>query len=142
MLLMFVTAAVAMCLVTLAACSDSGSSENAAAGAGQERPPAPVSVAIMKKAPHALTSVLPGRASAFQTAEIRPRVSGIIKEIAFKEGNEVKQGDLLYKIEDDTYDLDAAKKELEAAGVTAWVLLLVRNESANTSICEPLLSRW
>lgn len=96
-------ATVAMCLVTLAACSDSGSSENAAAGAGQERPPLQVSVAIMKKAPHALTSMLPGRASAFQSAEIRPRVSGVIKEIAFKEGNEVKQGDLLYKIEDDTY---------------------------------------
>ncbi len=27
----------------------------------------------------------------------------MIKEVAFKEGSEVKEGDLLYKIEDDTY---------------------------------------
>ncbi|ODS55064.1 MAG: efflux transporter periplasmic adaptor subunit [Agrobacterium sp. SCN 61-19] len=67
----------------------------------------------MKKAPHPLTSTLPGRAAAFQTAEIRPRVSGVIKEIAFKEGNEVQAGDLLYKIEDDTYR--AAQAQAQAS---------------------------
>ncbi|KPF41187.1 efflux RND transporter periplasmic adaptor subunit [Rhizobium sp. G187] len=103
--------AVAICLVTLASCSDSETAATGAPGAGQERPPAPVSIAVMKKAPHALTSNLPGRASAFQTAQIRPRVSGIIKEIAFKEGSEVKQGDLLYKIEDDTYRAAYAQAE-------------------------------
>ena len=60
-----------------------------------------------------VTRVLPGRAVAYQTAEIRPRVSGVIKEIAFKEGNEVKEGDLLYKIEDDTYR--AAQAQAQAS---------------------------
>ena len=86
----------------LAGCNDAATDSKAPAAAGAERPPSPVSVVIMKKAEQPLTTLLPGRAAAFQVAEIRPRVSGIIKEIAFKEGGEVKAGDLLYKIEDDT----------------------------------------
>jgi len=66
---------------------------------------------LMKQALHPLTSTLPGRASAFQTAEIRPRVSGVIKEIAFKEGSEVKAGDLLFKIEDDSYSAEVAQAQ-------------------------------
>jgi membrane fusion protein (multidrug efflux system) len=93
-----------VCTVALAGCSDQGTAQNGG-GDGQsgEQPPAAVSVLVMKKAPQILTSTLPGRAVAFQTAAIRPRVSGVIKEVAFKEGSEVREGDLLYKIEDDTY---------------------------------------
>jgi membrane fusion protein (multidrug efflux system) len=99
-------------VATLAGCSDSGTAQNGGAGAaGGERPPSPVSVVVMKQAPQPLTSTLPGRASAFQTAEIRPRVSGVIKEIAFKEGSEVKQGDRLFKIEDDTYLAEVAQAQ-------------------------------
>lgn len=89
-------------VVSLASCSDSGTEQSGAAP-GNQRPPATVSVVVMKKAPQTLTTTLPGRASAFQMAEIRPRVSGVIQEIAFREGSEVKEGDLLFKIEDDTY---------------------------------------
>ncbi|MGE1095295.1 efflux transporter periplasmic adaptor subunit, partial [Pseudomonas zeae] len=74
----------------LAGCSDGGESGQAAAPGG-ERPPSPVSIILMKNSEYPLTTVLPGRASAFQTAEIRPRVTGIIREIPFKEGSEVKQ---------------------------------------------------
>lgn len=106
--------AILVCTAALAGCSDQGTADNGgAAGAGGERPPAAVSVVVMKKALQPLTSTLPGRAAAFQTAEIRPRVSGIIKEIAFKEGSEVQQGDLLYKIEDDTYR--AAQAQAQAS---------------------------
>lgn len=107
--------AILVCTAALAGCSDQGTGQNGGAGAapGGERPPTPVSVLAMKKGEHPLTSTLPGRASAYQTAEIRPRVSGVIKEIAFKEGSEVKAGDLLYKIEDDTYR--AAQAQAEAS---------------------------
>lgn len=103
-----------ICTAALGGCSDQGTAQGGGGGApGGERPPATVSVLLMKKAPQPLTSTLPGRAAAFQTAEIRPRVSGVIKEIAFKEGSEVNEGDLLYKIEDDTYR--AAQAQAQAS---------------------------
>lgn len=103
-----------ICTAALGGCSDQGTAQGGGGGApGGERPPATVSVLLMKKAPQPLTGTLPGRAAAFQTAEIRPRVSGVIKEIAFKEGSEVNEGDLLYKIEDDTYR--AAQAQAQAS---------------------------
>ena len=103
----------------LAGCSDSGDSKQAPQQANQ-RPPSPVSIIALKKSEYPLTTVLPGRASAFQTADIRPRVGGVIKQIAFKEGSFVKEGDLLYKIDDDTYQasLMEAQAALERAEVS------------------------
>src|SRR5690606_31098138 len=40
-----------------------------------------------------------GRTEAFRPVEIRPQVSGIIKEIYFTEGRNVKKGDKLYLID-------------------------------------------
>jgi membrane fusion protein (multidrug efflux system) len=105
-------------LLALQGCSDQGNSgAGAGPAAGGERPPAKVSVVTLKQAEQPLTRVLPGRATAFQTAEVRPRVNGMIEQIAFKEGSSVKQGDLLYKIDDDTYValLEEAKASLAKA---------------------------
>jgi RND family efflux transporter, MFP subunit len=109
--------------LALAACSDSGqqSAGGGAAGGAPERPPQPVSFVAMKKAEQPITAVLPGRASAFQSAEIRPRVTGEIKEIAFKQGSEVKAGDLLYKIEDSTYAAEVAQAEATVAKAQASI---------------------
>ncbi|SSC70776.1 unnamed protein product [Ciceribacter sp. T2.26MG-112.2] len=117
------TTALLVLSAVLVGCNDSDTAGKApaGAGAGAERPPSPVSVVVMKKAEQPLTSLLPGRAAAFQVAEIRPRVSGIIKEIAFKEGNEVKEGTLLYKIEDDTYRAQVAQAEASLAKAEAGV---------------------
>ncbi|MBP1847058.1 membrane fusion protein (multidrug efflux system) [Rhizobium petrolearium] len=93
----------------LAACSDSGQQQSA--GGAPQRPPQPVSVVTLQKSEQPLTTVLSGRAEAFQSADIRPRVGGVIKQIAVKEGSFVKAGDLLYKIEDDTYLASAAEAQ-------------------------------
>ncbi|MCC2612688.1 MULTISPECIES: efflux RND transporter periplasmic adaptor subunit [Rhizobium/Agrobacterium group] len=93
----------------LAACSDSGQQQSA--GGAPQRPPQPVSVVTLQKSEQPLTTVLSGRAAAFQSADIRPRVGGVIKQIAVKEGSFVKAGDLLYKIEDDTYLASAAEAQ-------------------------------
>lgn len=42
---------------------------------------------------------LPGRISAYRTAEVRARVAGIIEKRVFVEGSNVKAGDILFKIE-------------------------------------------
>ncbi|MFT6332933.1 MAG: membrane fusion protein (multidrug efflux system) [Lentimonas sp.] len=46
---------------------------------------------------------LPGRMVAYQSAEIRPQVDGIVMETVFKEGGEVKKGDQLYQIDPAIY---------------------------------------
>ena len=42
---------------------------------------------------------LPGRTSAFRVAEIRPQVNGLIQKRLFKEGSNVKAGQVLYRID-------------------------------------------
>lgn len=108
--------------LAMAACSDQGQGGNQGAGqaTGAERPPQPVSVITINKTEQPLTAVLSGRAEAFRTADIRPRVGGVIKQLQVKEGSFVKAGDLLYKIDDDTYlaALAEAQATVEKAEVS------------------------
>ncbi|OWO92594.1 efflux transporter periplasmic adaptor subunit [Rhizobium esperanzae] len=97
----------------LGACSDNAGKPAGNAGAGAAQQATPVGVIALTKASFPITTILPGRAEAFQTADIRPQVSGIIREIAFKEGGEIKKGDLLYQIEDAPYI--AAVEQAKAA---------------------------
>jgi membrane fusion protein (multidrug efflux system) len=46
-----------------------------------------------------LTAELPGRASSYFVAEIRPQVNGIIQKRLFNEGSDVRAGDVLYQID-------------------------------------------
>lgn len=48
-----------------------------------------------------------GRFQAVESVEIRPRVSGYIDEVAFKEGGQVKRGDLLFVIDPRPYKAEA-----------------------------------
>jgi membrane fusion protein (multidrug efflux system) len=97
----------------LAACSDNAGKPAGNAGAGAAQQASPVGVITLKKGSFPITTILPGRAETFQTADIRPQVSGLIREIAFKEGGEIKKGDLLYQIEDAPYI--AAVEQAKAA---------------------------
>lgn len=64
-----------------------------------------------------LTTELPGRTSAYLIAEIRPQVNGIIQKRLFKEGSDVKAGQLLYRIDAASFQiaLDSAKASLNRA---------------------------
>ncbi len=61
----------------------------------------------------ALKTELPGRTSAFRTAEIRPQVSGLLQERLFTEGAEVEAGQVLYRI--DPAPFEAAVENAEAS---------------------------
>jgi multidrug efflux system membrane fusion protein len=91
-----------------------GEKQEAAAQKGT-RNPIRVSIATVEKAdfPVYLTSL--GTVQAFNTVLVRSRVDGEIVKIAFKEGQFVKQGDLLTKIDPRPYQaaLDAAKAKKE-----------------------------
>ncbi len=83
----------------------------------QQSPPPPVpEVATVTVQPQqlVLTTELPGRTSAYLVAEIRPQVNGIIQKRLFKEGSDVKAGQVLYQIDPAPFQaaLDSAKAAL------------------------------
>ena len=75
----------------------------AAPGAGAPPPPPQVAVITVQTQRVALTTELPGRVAASQTAEVRPQVGGIIQNRLFTEGSDVKAGDVLYQIDPASY---------------------------------------
>lgn len=68
-----------------------------------QQPTPSVTVQTAKAEDFTLTVRLPGRIKASTVAEVRPQVSGIIRERLFEEGARVEAGQVLYKIEDETY---------------------------------------
>jgi len=81
----------------------------------------PVGVLTLKSQALTLKKELPGRISAFQIAEIRPQVSGIVQSRLFVEGNEVKQGQALYQIDPATFEADLAASEASVARAEASI---------------------
>lgn len=97
-----------LALTTLNACSKSGQT---AAGGGA--PIATVTVVTVKSQSLSLKTELPGRATAYAIAEVRPQVGGILKRRVFKEGADVKAGEVLYEIDPVLYQ--AAQSNSRAA---------------------------
>ncbi|HNV89067.1 MAG TPA: efflux RND transporter periplasmic adaptor subunit [Methylophilus sp.] len=99
-------------VLILSACG--GKSENALNS--NAKPP---TVTVVKVANESVPTVneLPGRTAPYLISEVRPQVSGIIKERIFKEGSEVKAGQLLYQIDAAVYQAayDSAKANLARA---------------------------
>jgi membrane fusion protein, multidrug efflux system len=107
-----------------------GDNQQAAAQKGPARNPVRVNVATVEKAefPVYLTSL--GTVQAFNTVLVRSRVDGQIDKIAFKEGQLVKQGDLLAEIDPRPYqavlDQAKAKKDQDEANLANTNLDLQR----------------
>src|SRR5439155_18721137 len=82
-------------LIPLAGCKPSGATPQAAAGP----PPVPVQVAVAQQAdvPRIIQSV--GVMQAQRTVAVKSQVDGMIAQIHFKEGDEVKAGDLLVTLD-------------------------------------------
>jgi membrane fusion protein (multidrug efflux system) len=62
---------------------------------------------------------LPGRATAFRTAEVRPQVGGILEQQLFTEGSTVEAGQSLYQIDAATYQADLSAAEASVAQAQA-----------------------
>jgi len=95
--LLGMTASLLQCVV---GCGKSGAGAQAA-------PPPQVSVAQVLERRVKDWDEFTGRFQAVESVEIRPRVSGYIDEVAFKEGGQVKRGDLLFVIDPRPYKADA-----------------------------------
>jgi len=85
----------------------------------QAAPPPVPEVAVVTVQPQRveLTTELPGRTAAYLVAEIRPQVSGLIQKRLFKEGSDVKGGQILYQIDPAPFQatLDNARAALGKA---------------------------
>ena len=86
-----------------------------AGDSAQAPPPPQVSVAEVLQKKVKDWDEFTGRFQAVETVEIRPRVSGYIDKVAFKEGALVKSGDLLFVIDPRPYqaDYDRAAADLK-----------------------------
>jgi membrane fusion protein (multidrug efflux system) len=60
-----------------------------------------------------------GRTAAYQTADVRPQVSGVIDEVLFREGSNVKKGQPLYRINTDNYTTSVASGQAAVAQAQA-----------------------
>ncbi|MBQ4799119.1 efflux RND transporter periplasmic adaptor subunit [Pseudoalteromonas sp. MMG006] len=81
----------------------------------------PVGVITLKSQALTLKKELPGRISAFQIAEIRPQVSGIVQSRLFEEGTQVKKGQALYQIDPATFEADLAASKAAVARAEASI---------------------
>lgn len=105
----------AAALAALATGCDQGPSQAASKKAAQ--PPPAVSVARPVQREIVEWDEYAGRFDATETVEVRARVSGYLDEVHFKDGQEVKQGDVLFAIDPRPFEraLEQARAELFAA---------------------------
>jgi membrane fusion protein (multidrug efflux system) len=76
-------------------------------------PPPEVSVVTVATESLPVTTELPGRIDAVRTAEVRARVAGILLKETYREGSDVKAGDVLFQI--DPAPLQASYDSAKAA---------------------------
>ncbi|WP_305346342.1 efflux RND transporter periplasmic adaptor subunit [Cypionkella sp.] len=71
---------------------------------------------------------LPGRAVAFETGEIRARVSGVVEEILYAAGDNLNPGDPMFRIENLTYVAAFASAKAALAGA------MVQRDTAQATV--------
>lgn len=74
---------------------------------------------VLKARSLPLTVELPGRTAAFETSEVRPQVSGILKERLFSEGALVRAGQTLYRIDPRLYEAAVTQARADLASTVA-----------------------
>ena len=82
-------------------------------------PPTPVGIIVVSEQPVTLTTELPGRTSAYETSDVRPQVDGIIRARLFTEGDYVRAGQPLYKIDPIPYEARVANAQAALAKAQA-----------------------
>jgi membrane fusion protein (multidrug efflux system) len=105
---------IAMAL-TLSACDSSSKAEDQAS-------PATVRIETLEAHPLTISSELSGRIAAPRIAEVRARVAGVVLQRTFREGSDVKKGDVLFRIDPAPFkaDLDSAEAALRKAEANAF----------------------
>ena len=123
----------------LAACSgDKAAGDKSANGSAAAGPVPEVGVVTLKSQTVTLTRELAGRTNPYVVAEVRPQVTGLVQSRAFTEGGLVKQGQVLYKLDDATLraDLIAAQAMLARAQASHHSAKLTADRTAELAKIE------
>ena len=101
--------------LTLSACEKSSNAE-------EQAPLATVRIETIEARRLTISSELSGRIAAPRMAEVRARVAGVVLQRTFREGSDVKQGDVLFRIDPAPFkaDLDSAEAALRKAEANAF----------------------
>lgn len=96
----------------LSAC---GKDEKPGKKGNAERPPAPVTVALVTEKQIPVEMEGSGHVEAGHSVEVRPRISGQLLAVHFREGQDVRKGDLLFTVDPAPFKakLDQARADLE-----------------------------
>jgi membrane fusion protein (multidrug efflux system) len=102
----------------------------------KDAPPPAVTVATVRTQDVSPQTRYIGRVEAVQSVDLRARVEGVMEKVTFQEGQHVDQGQLLYRIEQDTYQATAAHAQaaLESAQAT------LKNAAVNLARYQDLAS--
>ncbi|MEY2427787.1 MAG: rane fusion protein multidrug efflux system [Verrucomicrobiota bacterium] len=92
-------------------CSAASAKKKAAAAAAKGPPPVPVGVETVKQKDVPIYLDGLGTVQAFNTVTIRSRVDGQLDKVAFVEGQDVKIGDLLARIDPKPFETQVAQAE-------------------------------
>ena len=103
-----------LALTALGGCSDEPQ------GAGG-RPPASVGYIVATLSTVPLPATLSGRTVAYETSQVRPQVTGVIRKRYFTQGSYVRAGQPLFQIDPSLYEaaVNQAKANLASARATA-----------------------
>ena len=83
-----------------------------------------------------LTTELPGRTSAFLSADIRPQVGGIVQKRLFTEGADVKAGQVLYQLDPSTYQAAQASAQAALARNRATAAVAATSAQRNAELVQ------
>lgn len=100
----------------LTACSSSESSDEAM---NEDTGPVKVSVTTVKQQSVNHEENLPARVQAYRVAEIRPQVGGILEQVLFHQGSEVRAGQALFKINAELFQADVNSEKAALAKAQA-----------------------
>lgn len=89
----------------LSACGSGGESQQQQ---GAPQGPPQVGFVTVQSQPVTLTTELPGRTAPYETSDVRPQVNGLVLARLFQEGDYVRQGQPLYRIDPAPYQAAVA----------------------------------
>jgi membrane fusion protein, multidrug efflux system len=101
-------------IIFLSSCGDPQSAQTS-----ETKVPPQVAVVTVQPSPQPIVRELPGRIAPVRVAEIRARVAGIVMERLFRQGAEVKTGDILYRIDPARFEVELAAAEAALAKADA-----------------------
>jgi len=101
----------------------------------QQMPPPAVGVVKVERRPITETSEFLGRIQAINRVDLSARVTAFLEKRLFTEGSEVKQGDLLYRLEQGPFEADVQAKQAAIKQVEAQL----RNADVTLSRAKELL---